>query len=141
MENKKSDKNDINSFRFSHLALAEAVDAWRLIPRLLTAGYGFLLYKTISWYMNLEPHLPKGISPDGLTPEQIAVLLVDSPSTQHAALITAVVGVAAAIFGMYTSSGKKWNEKPAYWNDSPKINTPKPKKILEDIIEDDFPEN
>jgi hypothetical protein len=35
--------------------------------------------------------------------------VIQAPSTQHAALVTAVVGIAAAVFGLYSNSGRKWN--------------------------------
>ena len=86
----------IDQTRKVHLAMAEAVDAWRIIPRLLVGGYAYLIFKTVDWYMNLHPYL-------------LGDHVVEAPTTQHAALVTAVVGVGAAVFGLYTNSGKKWN--------------------------------
>lgn len=102
---------DVDTYRRRHLAFAEAVDAWRLMPRALVVAYGYLLVKVISWYMSLEPHLPKEVLSRvaELSPEQIQMLLIAAPTTQHAVLVTAVVGIAAAIFGLYSNSGKKWN--------------------------------
>ena len=95
---------NIDTWRKGHLAIAEWIDAWRLIPRALVGGYVFLLYKVINWYMDLEPHLiPNCISDNAVD------CIVQAPSTQHAALVTAVVGISAAVFGLYTTSGKKWN--------------------------------
>ena len=95
---------NIDTWRKGHLAIAEWIDAWRLIPRALVGGYVFLLYKVINWYMDLEPHLiPNCVSDNAVD------CIVQAPSTQHAALVTAVVGISAAVFGLYTTSGKKWN--------------------------------
>lgn len=94
----------IDRKRQIHLALAEMIDSWRIIPRLLLAGYAYLLYKTVSWYMALEPYIL-----DNCVSEKITDCIVQAPTTQHAALVTAVVGIAAAIFGLYSSSGRKWN--------------------------------
>jgi len=104
-------KTDVDVVRRRHLAIAEAVDAWRVIPRLLVAFYGVLFYEVIKWYMALEPHLPKEVLPliEKMTPEQIQALMIQAPTTQHTALVTAVVGISAAFFGLYTNSGKKWN--------------------------------
>lgn len=104
-------KTDIDIIRRRHLAVAEFVDAWRIVPRTIVVAYGWVLYKVIMWYMSLEPHLPEELMPrvGDLTPEQIQMLLTAAPTTQHAALVTAVVGIAAAIFGLYSSSGRKWN--------------------------------
>ena len=120
---------DIDTYRRWHLATAEFVDGWRLIPRVLVAAYAYLLYKVIAWYMALEPHLPKEVlekvDVSTLSPDQIALLMVDAPSTQHAALVTAVVGIAAAIFGLYSNSGRKWNGFTC-WKKCKDPNPPKP---------------
>lgn len=96
---------DADTYRRRHLAVAEFIDAWRIVPRFLVIGYIWLLVHVTLWYMNLEPYILDGCDVAKLGKE----CLVQAPSTQHAALITAIVGVAAAIFGLYTSSGKKWN--------------------------------
>lgn len=100
----------IDRKRQIHLALAEMIDSWRVVPRLLLAGYAYLLYKTISWYMALEPYMLEGCKSD-----KIIDCIVQAPTTQHAALLTAVVGIAGAIFGLYTASGRKWNGF-AFWD-------------------------
>jgi len=94
----------IDRKRQIHLSLAEMLDSWRIFPRLLLAGYAYLLYKTVAWYMALEPYMLKGCESD-----KVIDCIVQAPTTQHAALVTAVVGIAAAIFGLYSSSGRKWN--------------------------------
>lgn len=96
---------DIDTYRRRHLAVAEFVDAWRVVPRLLVLGYIWLLAYVVTWYMDKEPYLLEGCDVVALGKE----CLVQAPSTQHAVLITAVVGVAAAIFGLYSGTGRKWN--------------------------------
>lgn len=102
---------DVDTYRRRHLAVAEFVDAWRVVPRLLVVGYIWLLVHVTTWYMDLRPYLLDGCDVSKLGKE----CLVQAPSTQHAALITAIVGVAAAIFGLYTSSSKKW-DRFVPWN-------------------------
>ena len=109
-------KGDTDTYRRRHLAIAEFVDAWRIIPRLMVVGYTWLLVKVTIWYMEKEPYLLEGCDVAALGKE----CLVQAPSTQHAALVTAVVGIAAAIFGLYTSSGKKWNGFTPWKKDAPK---------------------
>jgi len=124
----------IDRKRQIHLALAELVDSWRIIPRILLAGYSYLLYKTIVWYMALEPYMLEGCKSDKVTD-----CIIHAPTTQHAALVTAVVGIAAAIFGLYSSSGRKWNGF-TFWNkscDDKKTADQKPA----DKSADDNPEN
>lgn len=102
---------NVDTWRKAHMAIAEWVDAWRMIPRLLVAGYAYMMWAVVKWYMDLEPSLIEGCD--------IAVLaekcIINAPSTQHAALVTAIVGVAAAVFGLYTNSGRQWNGF-THWN-------------------------
>lgn len=96
---------DVNDFRKRHLAVAEMIDSWRIIPRIIVAGYSYFLVKMIMWYMDLKPYMLEGCDVEKLG----TACLIQAPTTQHAALITAVIGVAAAIFGLYANSGRKWN--------------------------------
>jgi hypothetical protein len=68
------------------LEWAEVIDAYRVVPRLLLLGYGYLVWHVTTWFMSL--------------PE---------PTTQQAALVTAVVGITAPIAGFYQQSGRKWD--------------------------------
>ncbi len=76
----------VNGWRKTHLAFAEATDAWRVVPRLMVFGYAVLLYEVVHWFMKLEV-----------------------PTNAQAAFVSTVVGIAAAVFGLYSSSGRKWN--------------------------------
>lgn len=67
------------------LDMAELLDAYRLVPRILVGAYGFMVYKTVIWFMALA-----------------------EPSTQQVTFISTVVGAAAVVIGMYTNSGRKW---------------------------------
>ena len=65
--------------------VAQAVDSWRIFPRLFLSVYIFLLYYATMWFMNL---------PD--------------PTMEQSGLISIIVGAGAAWFGLYagTSKGK-----------------------------------
>ena len=63
--------------------MARAVDAWRIFPRLFLTVYIVLLYKCVTWYMNLG-----------------------SPTMEQSGLISIVVGAGAAWFGLYTGTSK-----------------------------------
>ena len=67
------------------LTVAELIDAYRIVPRIILIGYSLLTWNVVSWYM---------AQPD--------------PSMQHTVLVTAIVGVIAPIAGLYQSSGRKW---------------------------------
>lgn len=112
MDNKDTE-HTANSFRKWSLAIAETVDAHRLIPRSLLIGYSILTYHVIIWYMNIEPVILKANCKiiEGQTLCDVTGMI--GPSTQQAALVTTVVGAAAAIIGLYQKSGRDWH-KPVY---------------------------
>lgn len=64
---------------------AELADAWRVVPRILVFGYGVMLYHVALWFMAL---------PD--------------PTGSQSAFASTVFGAAAAVFGLYTGTGRKW---------------------------------
>jgi hypothetical protein len=61
---------------------------FRLVPRALTIGYAWILYDTIEWFQLLE-----------------------APTTQQTILLSTVVGMSGAIFGLYTNSTSGVNKK------------------------------
>lgn len=71
----------------------EYFDKWRVFPRIFITVYIYLLYDVVQWFMAL--------------PE---------PNTQQAALVSTIVGVGAAWFGLYLN-GKPTvhaNYEPTY---------------------------
>lgn len=64
------------------IMVAECLNRLRIIPRAIIAGYGWLVYEVVQWFMVL---------PD--------------PNTQQSALITTMVGAAGIIFGFYMQGG------------------------------------
>lgn len=86
---------NIDKIRKRHLAVAEWIDAWRIAPRLLIIGYGYLLYDVVNWFMVLE-----------------------DPSVAQAGLVSVVVGGAAAVFGLYSNSSRSWKNGFTKWSES-----------------------
>jgi len=101
---------NIDTYRKAQMAVAELVDAWRIIPRLLVGGYAYLVWMVVKWYTELETYMVAGC-----VSETVTDCMVNAPSTQHAALVTTVIGMAAAIFALYTNSGRQWNGF-THWN-------------------------
>ena len=95
----------MEGFRMGYLKIAEMLDMFRVIPRLLVAGYAYLVYKVVDWYMSFVPYMLEGCVSD-----TVSDCIVQAPTNQHAALVTAVIGISAAVFGLYTSTGIKWSE-------------------------------
>tara|TARA_R100001594_G_scaffold129580_1_gene168235 strand:- start:212 stop:607 length:396 start_codon:yes stop_codon:yes gene_type:complete len=61
--------------------LAQAVDSWRIFPRVFLSVYIFLLYYSTMWFMDLE-----------------------TPSLEQSGLISIIVGAGAAWFGLYAGT-------------------------------------
>ena len=61
--------------------LAQAVDSWRIFPRVFLSVYIFLLYYSTMWFMALE-----------------------EPSLEQSVLISIIVGAGAAWFGLYAGT-------------------------------------
>ena len=111
----------IDQWRKTYLAVAELSDAWRVIPRLLIAGYAYLVYMVISWYITLKPSIIDGC--DITLLKQLCIY--EAPNTQHTSLVSVTIGVAAVVFTMYTNSSRKWNGF-SNWNDNNKKPPNKP---------------
>ncbi len=67
---------------------AEVADAWRVVPRTVLVAYGWLVYESSFWFMNL---------PD--------------PSNTQMGLVSSLLGVAGIIIGVYLKSGRDWTKK------------------------------
>ena len=61
--------------------LARTVDAWRIFQRVFVSVYIVLLYKVVTWFMEI--------------PE---------PNLEQAGLVSIVVGAMAAVFGIYAGT-------------------------------------
>lgn len=68
-----------------HIKYAEVLDAYRIVPRVLLLGFGYLVWSVVEWFMGLE-----------------------NPTTQQAAFVSAVVGITAPITAFYFQTGRKW---------------------------------
>jgi len=66
------------------MPLHELLNKYRVVPRILILGYSWLLYEVSFWFMALA-----------------------LPTSTQAAFVSTVVGISAAVFGLYTSSGPK----------------------------------
>ena len=102
---------DIDAWRKFHMAIAELIDAWRIIPRILVGCYAYLTWDIVQWYQSLKPYVLANCNVEILK----EACIVNQPTTDHMALVTAVIAMAGVVFGLYTGTGKKWGEF-IYWN-------------------------
>lgn len=105
----------IDKRRLKWLTAAELFDAWRTVPRLLVLGYGYMCWAIVEWYMSLTPAILVDCNFELLG----ELCVVDAPTTQHAVLVSTVVGAAAVVFGLYTNGGRPWAKtKFIKWEDT-----------------------
>lgn len=69
------------------LAVAEVMDAWRIYPRLLLSGYGYMCWHLTMWY------------------EALPV-----PTTEQSGFAGAIIGLAVPLTGWYMSTGRRWDK-------------------------------
>lgn len=63
------------------LPLYSLLNEYRLVPRLMLAGYGWLMWDVSMWFMALK-----------------------DPTATQAAFVSTMVGVSGALFGLYTKA-------------------------------------
>ena len=66
--------------------LADTLDELRVIPRIIMAGYGVLVWHVVSWS-----------------------LAETTITTQHASIIASIIGIASFLVPAYFNSGRKNN--------------------------------
>ena len=81
------DRSTTEAASWYNASHAQAIDKWRIWPRLLITLYGVMFYKTTDWFMSL---------PD--------------PTNAQSAFVSVIVGAGAAWFGLYVGSGGKDKE-------------------------------
>lgn len=70
------------------LDIAEVIDAYRVFPRIVLAGYGYLAWNMHQWVT----HLP-------------------DISASQSAYATAIVGLCVPLAGWYFHTGRQWGKK------------------------------
>lgn len=108
------------------LGIAEMMDAFRVVPRLLVLGWGAVVATILYWYIAIESFtkhtcsesILKYLIEKGYTLEQSADVactieaIVGGPSTVHTTILSIVVGIAGIVFGFYVNSGRNWKVAP-----------------------------
>lgn len=125
-------------FRKYSLSLAESFDAWRIMPRMIVMLYSalvlnlYLWFKSIPTFMQekcdseiLKMLLDSGISLEDAKLTACTIIdVVGGPTAAQSAFVTTIIGLSAGIFGLYTTTGRKWeNGLPTDINKYSPVNT------------------
>jgi hypothetical protein len=129
----------INTFRRWSLAIAESVDAWRVVPRIVVAGYSYLIGYMVLYFLShdnvehvtCDPAVLKVLldaNTDLATATDIACRVTDiiGPPDSLTGIVGTLIGAGAVVFGLYSSTSKKWDGGFSPWrlslNDKKKNN-------------------
>jgi hypothetical protein len=119
----------INTQRIRRLSFAELFDAWRLFPRGLVIMYMILVAFVVDQFFKVATITKIECNADLMTKLVAlhvpiaqaqaaachAVDIVGGPTTTHTILVTTICGLSAAIFGLYTGSGRDWTKGAFPW--------------------------
>lgn len=67
------------------LYIAEIIDAYRVVPRIILGLYAFFVWYVVNWY-----------------------LPIPNPTTGQTALVTTIAGSIPVVVGLYQNSGRNW---------------------------------
>jgi hypothetical protein len=115
--------NTLYKFRRAALVIAEFLDYWSIVPRAMVVAYGIMLYYVFLWYKSIPTYPLYKCDPATLQvfisahmaldqAKAIACSIADTvggPTASQTTFVGAVFGLAPIIFGLYTSTGPKWN--------------------------------
>lgn len=122
----------INKFRLMHMAVAEAIDVWRVVPRTFIMLYGSMLWWIVKWFTqsttiekveckeDLVLELVK-LGKDPAWIEHVACTITDAivvapPTAVHATFASVVAGLSTAVFALYSNAGKDWSAGVKIWS-------------------------
>lgn len=122
----------LDKFRLYHMAVAEAIDVWRVVPRLIIMAYTGMLWGLVKWFtsattieqiqcdsgMVLEM-LRLGVDINVIQTLACSVtqlIVVAPPTAVHAAFASVVAGLSTTVFALYTTAGKDWTKGVRPWN-------------------------
>lgn len=111
-------------FRKYSLALAESFDAWRIIPRAILIVYSALVLNLYLWFKSIptfvqercDAAMIKLLLDSNISLEEAKLLacsvvdVVGGPTAAQSAFVTTITGLSAGIFGLYTATGRKWED-------------------------------
>jgi len=104
------------------LELAKIMDAWRLVPRVIVAMYGIMIYKLFTWYTAIPTHdekscdsalievlLEQNIPVESVMEMSCTIIdTVGGPTTQQSSFVSIIIGLSSVMFAFYVNSGGKW---------------------------------
>ena len=108
------------------LEIAEIIDAFITVPRLLVSLYGIMVYSLFVWFTSMKTVVQttcdaaviEVILQSGKSLEEAQAVactvssMVGGPTTAQSAFVTAIIGLSTAVFAFYVNTGRAWVGKP-----------------------------
>lgn len=115
-------ESKISRFRKYSLIFAESFDTWRIIPRIMLIMYSALVTNLYLWFKSIptliqekcDPNIISMLLEAGRTVEEAKMFacsvvdVVGGPTAAQSAFVTTIIGLSTAIFGVYTTTGRRW---------------------------------
>lgn len=115
----------MRKFKTWVLNVAEAFDAWRIVPRAMLVSYGYLVWSMYVWYRSIPLHpqikcdsaVLEVVLSHGVKLAQAAEIAcgyvgtVGGPTSEQTMFITTITGLSTGIFALYTTTGRKWQKE------------------------------
>lgn len=112
-------------FKAWALSVAEAFDAWRIVPRAMLISYGYLVWSMYTWYRSiplypqmkcdsavLEVVMSRGVKLAQATDIACGYIgTVGGPTSEQTMFVTTIIGLSTGIFALYTTTGRKWQKE------------------------------
>jgi len=94
------------------LEIAELIDAWRIVPRIILGAYGYLVWFVINWF-----------------------IIISNPATGQTALVVSIAGSIPVVIGLYQHSGRSWGPhgNRSFRNKQPHIPAYNPTYVLPQV--------
>jgi hypothetical protein len=123
----------LSKFRKLSLVIAESIDAWRIIPRVMLLAYGALVINLYEWYKSIPTFVQQKCDAavlqifitGGMALHQAQTLacsvvdVVGGPTPAQSTFVTTIIGLSTGIFGLYTATGKKWEYMDFNYHQTP----------------------
>lgn len=113
------------NFKQIALDIAEIVDAWRIIPRVILVLYSTLVFQLYLWYKSIPTYVQEQCDSDTLrvlldAAEKIDLTvakgiactvsdIVGGPTAAQSAFVTTIIGLSTGIYGLYVATGRRWD--------------------------------
>lgn len=113
---------NVKTFRKYSLVLAETFDAWRVVPRLVLILYALMVVDLYTWFKAIptiqvtrcDAALVEILKNSGMDIDRATELactasdVVGGPTSSQSAFVTTIIGLSTGIFGLYASTGRRW---------------------------------